>query len=329
MENDNQPVEQPMSTNPTPSSKKQTGVIIVVLILVIITAAGYFVLNRGPKVEPVITNNEVKNDWKILSGGEHGYEIKYPPTWKVDVNRSTNQTIVFDTGVAESRESISIQAANVTLEEWKKGLDQSVIVGSQWLNIGGEQALQINTNEFGQKLLGVIHGDKLYIFSTVGLMLENKMLETFKFTDSSSVVSDWKTYTNTKYGISIKYPPYNNELKALNGNINVGVLDDTKPENGPSAFWVGVAQKIWHERYEKRGIFKIGDECVNDEQETCRVYSLNPFVLKISENYADPYPDPYKLVFPTEKFQLTVGPLPQNITDKELNQIISTFKFTK
>ena len=144
-----------------------------------------------------------------------------------------------------------------------------------------------------------------------------------------SETANWKTYTNTKYGISIKYPPYNNELKALGGNISVEVLDDTKPEEGPGAFWTGVAQRIWHERYEKKGNYKIGDECVNNEQETCRVYSLNPLVLKILENYADPYPDPYKLVFPTEKFQLTVGPLPHNTTEKELSQIIFTFKFTK
>ncbi len=156
-------------------------------------------------------------------------------------------------------------------------------------------------------------------------------IENQSLTSSSSAdqLAEWKTYTNTKYGISIEYPPYNTELKGLSENINVELLDNKEPEDGPNAFWIGVSQDIWRERYEKRESYKIGDECANNEQEMCKVYSLNPFVLKILENYAEPYPDPYKLVFPTDTFQLTVGPLPHSVTDEELDKIISTFKFTE
>jgi hypothetical protein len=129
------------------------------------------------------TNQPETADWKTYRNDGLGFEIKYLPAWKIDGNRSTNQTIVFDTGIAESRESIAVQAANVTLQQWKNNLDQSVIISSQVVNVGGETGLQVNTSEFGAKLLAVIYADKLYIITTSGLMLENKMIDTFKFTN--------------------------------------------------------------------------------------------------------------------------------------------------
>jgi len=129
--------------------------------------------------------NEETADWKTYRNEQYEFEIKHPPTWQIDGNRSTNQTIVFDTdtNIAESRDSITVQVANVSLEEWKNNLDQSVIISSQFVTIGENRWLRVNTGEFGLKLLAIIHIDKLYIITTSGMMLENKMIDTFKFTN--------------------------------------------------------------------------------------------------------------------------------------------------
>ncbi len=140
--------------------------------------------------------------------------------------------------------------------------------------------------------------------------------------------ADWKTYTNTQYGIEIKYPPVNNDFNPVS-NIGVDLLDDTPPEYGPGAFWIGVSQKIWHDRLENKSKYKVGDACspLGEQETQCTVLSLNPYAMLIKVNWAEPINFQYSLLILTDKFEVTIGPLSRDVQNETFDQILSTFKF--
>ena len=141
--------------------------------------------------------------------------------------------------------------------------------------------------------------------------------------------ASWKTYTNAQYGIEIKYPPYNNDFRPAS-NIAVSLLDNAEPEDGPAAFWIKLSQDMWHKRLNSKNKSKVGDACILDGENDlqCKVLSLNPYALLIKTRWASPIDFQYYVYLLTDNFELTIGPLPRDVSTETLNQILSTFKFT-
>jgi len=140
------------------------------------------------KVEEELENTEIEIDmsnWQTYRNEEYGFEFKYPGDWAIDNLKSSEQTIVFNTqnNVPETRESISFQYSNKTLNEWLKEIDKKSIISTSELTINNKMAKQVNTSEFGIIKIATINNNKFYIIETQGEILKNKILSTFKFLD--------------------------------------------------------------------------------------------------------------------------------------------------
>lgn len=121
-------------------------------------------------------------DWKTYKNEEYGFEMKYLDDWKVDGSRSSENEIVFNIGIEESRESISFVDSSQALDDWKNKNKNNAEKISDMM-IGGERAIRIDTTEFGRILIGLTHKNRLFVVTTGGRMIDNGMLSTLKFID--------------------------------------------------------------------------------------------------------------------------------------------------
>jgi hypothetical protein len=159
-------------------------------------------------------------------------------------------------------------------------------------------------------------------------------------TTDLTITADWKTYTNKKYGYTLKYPTnlfsdcsLNNELFALRDGAEPCSADD---------FRVGFAVAV---NKRTQGSEMIVEDYEKSVDETC--YSITTQEMVISELPAikyyntihdadSPQCSRYTLVYVQNKIHIVVNKenytyllwFNSNHNDETENQILSTFKFT-
>ncbi|TXH01277.1 MAG: hypothetical protein E6R05_05880 [Candidatus Moraniibacteriota bacterium] len=132
------------------------------------------------------TNSSIPADWKTYSNKEYGFEFRYPKEWGIDNERSSQDTIVFNTGFDESRESVTFlkNTENISPSEWLESNRQKhtgTILQESHLTIDGVDAVKLETGEFAQSFIVFSNEKNLFVVTTMGLIEKKKVLETLRF----------------------------------------------------------------------------------------------------------------------------------------------------
>ncbi|MFA6512054.1 MAG: hypothetical protein WCV86_02965 [Patescibacteria group bacterium] len=165
--------------------------------------------------------------WITYSSSVLGFSVDYPPTWKVDRARSTEDEVVFTTGIESVvPEAISAVQTSQSLTEWQNLLlvtnQDAIIIDTSALRIAGFATIGIDTQSDEGTFLAFTNGRMRYVFQTGGAMLENGMLSTFALL-SSNTNSNTNTDVNT------------NANGNLNANTNISPTIDTDRDGLPDA----------------------------------------------------------------------------------------------
>ncbi|MFC1613261.1 hypothetical protein ACFL23_02925 [Patescibacteria group bacterium] len=150
--------------------------------------SGDVVVETANGTEEVVGTDEIDtSDWKTYRNEEYGFELMYPEGWSLFFPKSNVNMISFNVGITESAESIEIKKNinNVTFEELKEQkikFYELVTLTIDDLTIDGEEAIRIETSEFGTIRIFFLHNKFMYEITTGGRM-EEGILDSFKFID--------------------------------------------------------------------------------------------------------------------------------------------------
>jgi predicted Zn-dependent protease len=141
--------------------------------------------------QTALTTTDDTANWKTYRNEKLGFEIKYPPEWKIDALRSnrakSGSDLVFDIGLAgHNHEGVRVDISSSTVDEWVSKLDKKVIIEISDFIVGGQPAKRVDTSEFAGTLIVTKFNDRLYLFYTMGKMIDNGVLSTFKFISTST-----------------------------------------------------------------------------------------------------------------------------------------------
>ena len=152
--------------------------------------------------------------WKTYTDTQYGFEFKYPADWIQEQNSIYSPEApkgIYGVGDKITVESF-VNNSQLSIDAWRtKNIGDVIIKDNGPVPIAGAVAHQYIDG-------GMVNYIDTYIAkgstvvklgvseSTKYLTNYNQILSTFKFTDSADT-STWNTYTNTEYGIELKYPP--------------------------------------------------------------------------------------------------------------------------
>lgn len=202
-------------------------------------------------------------NWKIYTDTKHRYSVKYPSDQFT--NCGNNEVGLYlnsggegtrECGLGEEQaEFLIINTTQGTGNFERSDFEQCYSVQKESIIVNGVTGIKYSNifkNDQGkcavQAVLSAKHSvhiilnrnGKLYniaFFEDSDKDIKYKILSTFKFLDQNQVdISSWKTYTNTKDGYSIKYPPQvsvdkngNFSFIIQNDNYSFGILPSTTP----------------------------------------------------------------------------------------------------
>lgn len=228
-ENTTQPVESrtfeqiPVPTPPVPKRTSKLWYVfialVVLLVLTVIATVVVYVIKYSsskPSQQNTIqraspTPNPTAN-WKTYEG--EGFSFKYPSDWEFSDRSKVN----FDPTV-EIRKSDSY--LNIYLEELEtKGLQNVKTIREEDILVGNKSIkFEFYTSTVTKQLS--LHSDlseKTLPFYAINIYLDketkdsdlqvlNQVLSTFKFTEDQTIdTSNWKTFTSTMEGFTLRYP---------------------------------------------------------------------------------------------------------------------------
>lgn len=133
----------------------------------------------------IVTSQDSTANWQIYRNSDIGFEFKYPTEWKIDQTRTTPNEVVFDIGVAQSREAVRFTSdAGITIEQRKTQIipNPNVIIKESEISVAGERALVIETSEFGTTYIIFRHSNIMYVVTTGGRFIEEGIISTLKYT---------------------------------------------------------------------------------------------------------------------------------------------------
>jgi len=248
----------------------------VIVIFLAAAVAYLYIQNWSDQYSQVVLPSATQNPtagWQTYSNSKYGFELKYPIGWRIEscsrddrvvINGrcdSDGQTIAINiskeseftkfvnymrtTKDVESKSTIAgISALHFTSmpEGGTSGVIEKGAIIQNYLFIKDHNFFQIN---FTSQSVGgnqPIDRDWNKTF--------NLILSTFKFTNTVADTSTWKTYANTKYNYSIKYPT-NWKLETTNSNT------DITPQSHPGYQESGGAVRILAQAFATGGQLDI------------------------------------------------------------------------
>ncbi|MFA6519119.1 MAG: hypothetical protein WCV93_05770 [Candidatus Shapirobacteria bacterium] len=299
------------------------------------------------------SSSTIPSDWKTYENKEYNFSFKYSPKYVLkDVTGSggdlANVPLKMQLSKTTSTISISVQnrQCNNPAELIDTNLDNKKAVrftNSDQMNGNYFVEDRVETQIDSKTCLSLLKYSSTKIEPEKESLLEidkdlfNQILSTFKFTDSttSSIPTDWKTYTNSTLNSTYKYPSTWSTPK-LSGESIFSSSSNKKIE-------LRVDKGIWYDNmpldpYSSAFTAKVGDSFADNSQNT-KIASLTlgekPAVLFSIDNLNSNQEAPsfaYVYVIHNGKstyvFNFSGGNKDDVINSKpEFDQILSTFKF--
>ncbi len=283
--------------------------------------------------------------WKTYENKELGFEFKYPNDWvKLDNYQSDPDLIT----VVSSQEAVDrasrcyegcgpdlwfYRLENTNVDEYIN--DQgNLIYNPKKITINGNVAYEADEAGFSSYFIIMIQrGNDMYkIFgynnelSLSSDTVESKILRTFKFIDKNDI-SIWKTYRNEEYGFEFKYPSDWVEVKW--GLLTIDKEYVPNPQRQPHNF-TGFCKIVFHDAFSEDSTIQD----LIDNNYLSQKPSTTAEMLDNKKGTAFSFTGGSYKFFPlnSEKVlsvSIYCGEDVRSKGESVLNQILSTFKFTK
>lgn len=337
--------------------------ILIVIIVATLAVGGYFVYQKV-KPKSNIVSSQVK-DWKVYN--HSNFSFNYPNSWYPKENSGypggnnvsffLNGTDAdFGYGDHKGKEVFSFEFSedNRSLEELKKNYYKD----ATYLSIDGKPTLKTS---FGLIIVKPTANTKLNIVTGIeqAKPYVNDILSSFKFSNSSDVTANWKTYVNNTLKYQISYPensqyqknfPGRSQLTeydsdstqpSLMGSTNIDlVLENNDEIPSVSSVWISVWKNL--------GI-KVVDIASRDEwckklqpelqgQQSCHYKSeiqieeteLNNFqAFKANGGRDNSLETEYYVPYRDYIYQISISRPLQDLDNPLPGKVLSTFKFTQ
>ena len=179
--------------------------------------------------------NDPTADWETYNNSDYNFSFKYPLEWQLSESPSEYLNIIItpdpsdekgfppiqisiDSTTDNAGKHISFSTIQDAVDHYSQDFDENTLLEESFA-ISGKQAIKVSGQLKGpgpgqRSRLGytfVQLANKVLVIQLGDLNSEpilNQILSTFKFTEASNVdTSDWKTYENSKFGFTVKYPP--------------------------------------------------------------------------------------------------------------------------
>lgn len=166
-------------------------------------------------------------------------------------------------------------------------------------------------------------------FSTEKIKLRESVISTFKFTNTNLETSDWKTYRNDEYGFEFRYPAKWGEMSKNNNLMELNCIPSANEhivglEYSIPVLFVGLACENY--MFETKDLIDTVPKKINIGGRESYFYEYTSATNYTNKEIFIPLHDGiYIYLYHSYKSTPQYTPLSTN----ELNEIISTFKFTK
>src|SRR3989344_1893406 len=226
MEEASQPVQKqnPVQTPTGPVKRNFHWIYIFIGVFTLLIISAVFYLGRLSSGQPqqisvsptpqISKPADETSNWKTYENTKYGYSIKYPSEWLAkEFGPIDSKTLSFiGLGIAVSDPIKASMIIQVTLRSYEEQLQigpektTPITVGG----LVGVRKTEGSSNPDAGNNINVVLPAK----NTIVLAINEKysktfdqILSTFKFTDQNQVdTNSWKTYTNTDYKFTFKYP---------------------------------------------------------------------------------------------------------------------------
>ncbi|MDO8611019.1 MAG: hypothetical protein Q7R95_10870 [bacterium] len=320
------------------------GIIIILGLIVYSLGNNYFKKQNKPPLSPIATTaaTNITDDWKIYTNTKYGYSIKYPSTL---TPIETADDVIFLHHVefkvlkVTSISGITVEVRNfttledeITYRKWQveghlipgkidseKPVTISSLPGTMLNYTSGEERFSIAIVPY-QKLVYTI------VAASNQLELYNQLISTFKIvTPITSIdTTNWTLYTNKTYGYSLKFPttyevPPQTEKEISQKGVDSNICIKRKSNNTCSVlieFWENIGNLSLKDYVNKNlNLFGITGPLVS--------YNFNGYDSLLNKNQSGTD------VFVKQGQYIYHINAPTASSDKEVEDIIATFKFTE
>lgn len=334
--------------------------LLIAIVVVMIGVGCYFTVGSKTKIKTdTETNTQATstvsldtNDWKTFSDVNYGFSFSYPNNFTVEASNVGNHDLwfLYSKNVIPPNPSLS-KIFVFVYEDYdyiKDVTDKNVICGLRNVNtkFGNGFAREYGCGDAGTTerrflvplennagLLVSITTDypepntNLEHLKEIPLEIQDRILSSFKFTSQNLLSTQWKTYTNAKYGFEFKYPSkyFVFESEQNNGlTVQLSTNNDPHHEVGDRIYvstYPNPAQKTVREwmmedfdfYLTKRIVKETSSEISIDGEPGCPQNITNTFLAGGN------------IIIATQNMG-TIDCAPQNLI-KDKNEITSTIRF--
>lgn len=269
-------------------------ILVVVIAALVVIVSIYFVLkNRIEKVGPLGVLTEATSDWKTYTNREYSFTFKYPNNWLVIENESEGEIVAVTPPVNSANQRINRFSVGVLPSpESDRSTSDYGCKESPWKDVA-----DLYKSDFKLEMTKCISLNEYISLTTSNEEMKvtlEKILSTFKTTSTTnSVTSDWKTYTNSELGYSIKYPANykitDNNVLASNKFVSAVSLQVSDPVNKAIEFNPVLTVDIIKQPYIVNGkIFVSAKEYANSRYKNLQNLSIvekvkgDPSIVEVS-----------------------------------------------
>ena len=336
---------------PIPLSKGGQGVVVWIIILAVLIGGGYlfakkagYVRDNTPSdiIQPLVVDNSVSvpADWKTYRNEKYGFSINLPPSWKgYRVNESPTNFRGVSFGIKD--QDVVVKIIVLTKKEYSDCEKGALCPVTFIAQNDADVFVLVHAQDYTDS-----------IFTTPGIAgsdVWDSIISTFKFTNAVSAKNDfknWKTYHNEENGFELKYPTDFKQLYELRRDGPRSSSIEFFSETAPYGRLLLIirsfdsADFLYHPRSDEEGgseLVSLVDEMkLVQENGNILIDGNKGLVRKTVSTPGGTVGQEYWVFSENLKFELDYSE-PRSVNGgslgkeslNRLDQIISTFKFTK